>query len=179
MAFQSFKTCNPSYWLSCESGPCVTTNRPGTTMTNWGCWRVVFQLYRQGGPGTIIVGDRVGVHFPHQSVAWLGCAGSTHQCGLGSCPGVPTSTYGFKDSSSWNGCWGESFHIYAMGKSVGNPIIEGDIVMLYYTNGKKWVALNPGGNIGLSPCPGSGRPPPLSRYESCSESAIKIWKKSP
>ena len=172
VAFQP--SCNPSNWLSCWTNPCtVAGNCPGTN--HWGCWGEVFELYRQSGPGTFCVGDMVGIHYPHQSGWWLGCPGGT-DCGKFDCPGTPTSTYGFKDSSTWDACWGEVFHIYAMGKSFGNPIIEGDIVMLYQPNVKKWVALS-GGRVPLSTCPGLGHPPPLSKYESCSEATMKILKK--
>ena len=142
------------------------------------CWGEVFQIYRASGPGRVRVGDLVGIHFPGRSTSgrqlWLGC--NWLSCYTASCPGQPTTAHGFATQEHWYRCWGEVFKIYAKGKSDGAIINDRDDIMLYYLQEQLWVAQGDG-DTKKFPCPGSTRPPPLSKYDFCPWETFTIWKK--
>ena len=163
-------------WLGCSVQPCAKATCPGLYMegNDWKCWGEVFRIYRLHGPGAVRVGDIVGIYYPHQSGHWLGC--SVNPCGLDSCPGQPTTLYGFQNTESWFVCWGEVFKIYARGKNLGAQINAHDDVMLYYLQGQTWVGLSIH-QVHHDPCPGTVRPPPNERYEICWGENFEIWKK--
>ena len=133
----------------------------------------MFQIYRAAGPGAVQVGDLVGLHYPHQPGHWLGCAGN--QCGKATCPGSPTTAYGFSSDERWFTCYGEVFRIYAKEKNVGDTINAGDLIMLYYLNGVLWVSQGTGSTIKAS-CPGTSRPPPFTKFDRCPYEGFTIMK---
>ena len=47
------------------------------------------------------------------------------------CPGLPTTTYGFVNAYRWYICGSEVFQIYARGKTIGATITDQDTVALY------------------------------------------------
>ena len=167
---------NRHSWLGCAGNPCGKASCPGIYMEggDWtNCWGEVFRIYRLHGPGTVAVGDLVGIYYPRESGKWLGCAGSL--CGKAGCPGQPTTEYGFENPEKWFQCYGEVFKIYARGKSLGEPIEAYDDVMLYYLSGQNWVGLA-GDRVNHAGCPGTIRPPPNERYEVCWGENFEIWK---
>ena len=138
------------------------------------CWGEVFQVYRASGPGQIHVGDLVGLHYPRGSIKWLGCRGVN--CTKDTCPGQPTTAHGFASHEHWYRCWGEVFKIYSKNKSDGTIINDGDDIMLYYLHDELWVAQDDG-DTQKSPCAGTTRPPPLSKFDICPSETFTIWKK--
>jgi len=169
---------NKRYWLGCSVNPCQggAQDCPGLFMegSDWtNCIGEIFQIYRARGPGTVKVGDVVGIHRPYQLGHWLGCSQSN--CGRSTCPGTPTTAYGFQNTENWLRCYGEVFKIYARGKSLGSAITAHDAVMLFYIQGQNWVALDTT-YVGHHTCPGTARPPPPSKYDRCNGEVMEIWK---
>ena len=72
------------------------------TGTDWNtCWGEVFEIYRARRPSKVQVGDLVGLHYPRQNGTWLGCAGN--KCAKATCPGFPSTSDGFADSTCAGG----------------------------------------------------------------------------
>lgn len=161
-------------WLGCAGNPCGKAGCPRLFMEgdDWNrCWGEVFQIYRASGPGSVKVGDVVGIYFP-RGRAWFAMSGGRgHKEG---CPGAPSTRYGFATQDKWRQCWGEVFQIYAKGKSVGDPIQNHDAVTIYYIHEKTWVGLvqNHPDRRG---CPGQARPPPLDKYDGCWGEIFELW----
>ena len=161
-------------WLGCAGNHCGKAGCPRLFMEgkDWdSCWGEVFQIYRQSGPGTVKVGDVVGIYYP-RGRKWFG--GGTRKAG---CPGNPTMQHGFASAKHWGACWGEVYQIYARGKRIGESIESHDAIAIYYIHAKRWVGLV-GQNSGLSTCPGKTRPPPPDRYEICWGESFEIWLKN-
>ena len=119
------------------------------------------------------MGDVVGIYYPCEPGKWMGCGGSN--CAKSTCPGTPTTAYGFHNSENWFRCYGEAFKIYARGKSLGSAITAQDAVMLFYIQDQKWVGLDTT-YVGHRTCPGTVRPPPSDKYDQCWGDVIEIWK---
>ena len=174
MAFQSY---HRGKWFSCAPNPCSSRHTcPGFSIgdTKWtNCWGEVFQFYRARGSGRVRVGDVVGVYYPYEAGKWLGCYGGN--CVKATCPGTPSTTYGFQSQDKWTLCPGEVFKIYAQGKTVGSNINEHDIIMLYYVIGSQWVDLADT-IVARGSGPGTTHPPSASTYESHSTYTLEIWK---
>ena len=175
VAIQSY---NRRYWLSCVPNPCQSRYTcPGLIMTStdWtNCGGEVFQIYRARGPGEVRVGDAVGLYYPIQPGKWLGCNSPSGNCGKYTCPGTPTTTYGFQDGQRWISCGGEVFKIYAAGKADGSIINQHDTIMLYYVGASQWVNLE-NNVVARGSCPGTTRPPSVSTYKSCWGYGTEIW----
>jgi len=144
----------------------------GRDWTN--CWGEVFQIYRASGPGTVKVGDLVGIYYPRERGRWLGCP--TEKCGKATCPGIPTIAYGFQNRENWLRCYGEVFKIYARGKSLGSAITAHDPVLLFYIQDQNWVGLDTTYVLHHT-CPGTVRPPPSNKYDQCWGEVMEIWKR--
>lgn len=165
-------------WVSCAGTLCNGATCPQMMMTgnDWkNCWGEVFEIYRESGPGPVRVGDLIGLHYPRQKGAWLGCHADT--CAKATCPGMPTTQNGFATDENWYRCWGEVFKIYAKGKNMNDTIHAFDDVMLFYLQSQLWVAQGSGNMICKLPCPGTSRPPTLQRYDICACEIFQIWKK--
>ena len=133
----------------------------------------MFQIYKPISSGRICSGDIVGLHYTLQHGKWLGCLG--RQCAKKSCPGYPSSRYGFATRDSWYHCYGEVFRIYAYRKKEGDTINSGDDIMLYFINSRKWV--NGEGEIeGNNSCPGSA-PPHQHKFDVCAHEVFTIIKR--
>ena len=164
-------------WLGCAGSPCGGATCPAMLMkgSDWtNCWGEVFEIYRTL-PGAVRVGDLVGLHYPRQRGHWLGCAGN--QCGRATCPGHPTTAYGFASQDLWFRCYGEVFRIYARGKSSGSIINSDDNIALYYLQNQLWVAQGYDIHTDKRPCLGTSRPPALSVYDGCAFETFRIWKR--
>ena len=175
VAFQSY---NRAYWLSCHVSPCKSRYTcPGFAFsgTEWttNCPSEVFQFYRARGPGPLRVGDVVGIYYPQEAGKWLGCSGGN--CVKTTCPGTPSTTYGFQNIEKWTVCPGEVFVIYAQGKTVGSTINKHDIIMLYYLIGNQWVNLA-STTVTRGSGPGTTRPPSARTYERNWSYTLEIWK---
>lgn len=146
------------------------------TGSEWNsCWGEVFRIYRLGGPGSVRVGDFVGLYYPRQIGTWLGCSGS--YCAKATCPGNPTHAFGFASNEKWLQCWGEVFVIYAYGKSTGAVIKPDDQIVLYYLQQNLWLAQGPSGSTRKLPCLGTSRPPSLAKHDVCAWETFRIWKR--
>ena len=135
------------------------------------CPADVYQIYRFRGLGSVRVGDIIGLYYP-PGRNWFSMAGGT---GHGaSCPGTPTSAYGFADEDKWLRCYGEVFRIYARGKSSGAVIKEHDEIFLFYLNDNNWVGLVRN-FADHRDCPGTVRPPPAANYDACWGEVFEVW----
>ena len=176
VAFQSY---NRAYWLSCHLNPCKSRYTcPGFTFSgsDWtNCRAEVFQFYRARGPGAVRVGDVVGVYYPYEPGKWLGCNSRSGNCGKYTCPGTPSTTYGFQRQDRWTVCGGEVFMIYAQGKTVGSTINKHDIIMLYYLIGNQWVNLA-STTVARGSGPGTTRPPSAATYTSQWSYTLEVWR---
>ena len=173
VALQSFRK---SHWFSCFGAHCHSATCPGVIISgsDWtNCFGEVFQIYRAAGPGAVQVGDLVGLHYPRQPGHWLGCPGN--QCDKRTCPGSPTTAHGFSSDEKWYICCGEVFKIYAEEKNVGDTINTGDSIMMYFLSGALWVSQGTGNTMKAS-CPGTSRPPPLTKYDRCPQEGFTIMK---
>ena len=102
----------PYYWLSCWGHPCNRQTCPGFYITEADhnrCGGERFRIYRASGPGIVRTGDLIGIYYPTGG-SWLGC--SEPDCVKASCPGSPSTAYGFQDTERWYRCYGEVFKIY-------------------------------------------------------------------
>ena len=174
MAFQSY---HRRKWFSCAPNPCRSTHTCAgfaISGTEWrSCWGEVFRFYRARGSGAVRVGDVVGVYYPREPGKWLGCSGGN--CVKATCPGTPSTTYGFQNSEKWTVCVGEVFVIYAQGKRVGSVINERDIIMLHYLIGNQWVNLA-NTIVARGSGPGRTRPPSAATYERNWSYTLEVWK---
>ena len=168
------------YWLGCTGSTCGKEACPNLYMegADWSnCQGQVFKIYHICGSGEIKAGDAVGIYYPKEQ-NWFGCSeASQSNCLKAGCPGQPTTLYGFASLENWFNCYGEVFAIYARGKSLGEPIMAHDHVVLYYIRGANYVRLGthqvPADH---ATCPGTVRPPPDERYDVCWGEIFEIWK---
>ena len=140
------------------------------------CWGEVFQIYRASGPGTVRVGDLVGLYYPREGGRWLGCS-PNNRCAKATCPGYPTAQFGFANQEKWYQCWGEVFKIYVKGKGLGEVVNSDDIVAFYYLNQQNWVAQGYDTETVKLPCLGTTRPPAYSTYDGCAYEIFRMWKR--
>ena len=71
------------------------------------------------------------------------------------------------------------WRIYARGKTDGQIIYNGDVVMLYYVHGGKYVSIHGqdnGDDTSLDFCPGVD-PPAFLSYAICSKNVFRIYRK--
>lgn len=143
----------------------------GDDWTN--CWGEVFHIYRMNGPGSVTVGDVIGLFYPREG-NWFSMAGGVGH--KNPCPGSPTNASGFENEDNWFHCWGEVFRIYARGKSIGQIITDHDHITLFFIQSKtKWVGLVDELDADLRTCPGTVRPPPDENYDICWGEIFELW----
>jgi len=102
--------CRP-YGRTCLKGGCPNLYMECNDWTT--CTGEVFEIYRVSGPGTVRVGDKIGLYYPHARSYWFSMgrgSGLTARC-----PGIPSRQHGFSES-----CLGEIFKIYARGKAIAS-----------------------------------------------------------
>ena len=119
-----------------------------------------FVVYRRNGPGKVVVGDVIALHYPKDSGKWFSMLACKPH--LSACPGVPSSADGMSSEESWFMCSGEAFKIYARNKTLGDVIVANDDVKLYYLGEGKMVNIwgTPSCNNPVNP----PRPPPSNSY---------------
>jgi hypothetical protein len=174
----AFQTSTRYHWLGCAGTNCIGASHPGMYLTgnDWNdCWGEVFRIYRARGPGTVRVGDLVGIYYPKQRGHWMGCSGN--ECRRSPCPGNPTNAHGFASQEKWYTCSGEVFKIYARGKASGAIIDTTDDVSLYYLNRGLWVSQGHDTHTMKQPCLGTSRPPASLIYDGCAHEIFKIRKR--
>ena len=139
------------------------------------CWGEDFQITGECISYTSIKsGQRIRLQYLREHNTWLGCP-SNKKCNKRTCPGT-TSQGG---NIAINRYWGEMFRIYARGRTNGETIYNGDVVMLYYPPNGRYVSIqgkNFGDDTSLDFCPGMAPPAYLS-YGISSKSAFHIYRK--
>ena len=137
------------------------------------CGGEIFQIIGEGATqNPIKSGQRIRLRYLGAEKGWLGCPAETH-CERKACPGTTVQ------ASDFNRCGGEIFRIYARGKTNGQIIYDGDVVMLYYPVTGKSVSIQgqkEGDGTSLNFCPGVPPPAYLS-YGICSKNVFRIYRK--
>ena len=140
------------------------------------CWGEVFQIYRLGGQGNVIVGDLIGLHYQRVRGQWFSLnAGKSHKS---NCPGPPNLSTGFSHYNKWFDCYGDIFKIFAQGidgrvKGNDETIVEHDIIMLYAMKERKYISFSDVPH--LQTCPGNFFPPPAHTYDGCWGEVAELW----
>ena len=162
-------------WLSCLDSKCDLRSCSVTKYQYFDgqCHGEEFQIISNDtNYSTIKSGQEIRLRYLHELRTWMTCSGNTH-CSKTTCPG--TSAQG----SDFNRCKGDLFRIYAQGKTNGEVIYNGDVVMLYYIRFGKYVYIRGeynGDDTSLSFCPGTAPPAYLS-FGLCSKTVFRIYQK--
>ena len=163
-------------YLQCKGYWCTPSTGPGLFMDppDWGGYPIAtFRIFRHKGRGAIRAGEAVAFYYP-KDVKWMKCGSSW--CSKNICPGNPTMSHGMADSEKWQACSHNVFKIYARGRKRGQTIRTNDAILLYSLQYSKWVSVY-GSYIALGTCPGSGRPPAPSKYDTCYNTVFELWKR--
>ena len=165
-------------WLGCPDTICDLRMCPSSSY-NYRyfdrCGGEVFQIIGEGATSQnrqIKSGQRIRLRFLREHNIWMGCPLNSY-CDKRPCPGTNIQ------ASNFNRCAGEIFRIYARGRTNGQIIYNGDVVMLYYEYNRRYVSIqgqNDGDNTSLDFCPGEVPPAYLS-YGICSKNAFRIYRK--
>ena len=95
----------------------------------------------------------------------------------GSCPGQPTTQFGFSSFTNWFRCGYEVFQIYAMGKRIGDTITDQDNIALFFPTKQTYVSFLPTEHI-LSSCmvkrSNNIRPPTNDAFDMCPYDSVEI-----
>ena len=163
-------------WVGCPYSICDLRTCPSyyNNYRNFArCGGEVFQII---GEGTIHhpikAGQRIRLRFIRDHNSWIGCPTKNH-CDIRSCSGTTSQ------AADFSRCGGEIFRIYARGKTNGQIIHDGDVVMLYYPGDGKYISIqgqNEGDDTSRNFCPGVVPPAYLS-YGICSKNAFRIYRK--
>ena len=165
-------------WLGCPDSICDLRTCPSSNQNyryfDNRCWGEDFQIIGEGTSLTSIKsGQRIRLRYLREH-KWLGCPSNVN-CDKRTCPGTTSQGGNFAN----NRCWGEIFIIYARGKTNGQTIYNGDLVMLYYQHNGRYVSIqgkNLGDDTSLDFCPGMVPPAYLS-YGICSKNVFRIYRK--
>ena len=139
------------------------------------CLGGVFQIIGKGATSQsrqIKSGQLIRLRYINEHNTWMGCP-FNNSCDKRTCPGTNIQ------ASNFTMCYGEIFIIYARGKTNGQTIYNGDVVMLYYYVGGKYVSIqgqNWGDDTSLDFCPGK-TPPAYLSYGICSKNTFRIYRK--
>ena len=140
-----------------------------------GCSGEVFRIIGEGTfKSSIKSGQRIRLRYLREKNAWMGCP-SNKNCDHRTCPGTTSQGRNFAN----NRCYGEIFRIYARGRTNGQIIYNGDVVMLYYPDNGRYVSIqgkSNGDDTSLDFCPGMVPPAYLS-YGICSKNVFRIYRK--
>ena len=153
---------------------------PSMIMTgeDWNrCYGEIFQIYQACGPRQVQSGDPVGLHYPNIPGQWLGVSRDCQWM----CKDFMSGT---SNHCKWI-CYTGSL-VQMLGRSIQDLCqwqergsyhrLRQWHHSLLYTRGN-WVAQPDTGNTGKFPCPGTVRPPPLSRVDVCPSEMFKIRKR--
>ena len=163
-------------WLGCPASRCDLRTCPSNNHLDFTgrCWGEEFQIIGEGTKNNPIKsGQQIRLRYLREANRWMGCAAGSY-CDKRPCPSNTAQGTNFND-----GCWGETFTIYARGKTNGQIIYNGDAVMLYYARTNTYVSIQGedyGDDTSLNFCPGVVPPPNLS-YAICSKNAFRIHRK--
>ena len=166
-------------WLGCPDSICDLRTCPSSN-DNYRhfdnrCWGEEFQIIGEGTlKASIKSGQRIRLRYPRESNTWMGCP-SNKNCDKRTCPGTTSQGGNFAN----NRCYGEIFIIFARGRTNGETIYNGDVVMLYYPPNGRYVSIqgkNFGDDTSLDFCPGMVPPAYLS-YGICSKNVFRIYRK--
>jgi hypothetical protein len=162
------------HWFGCwAKHNCRTANCPGLLFPadRKNCAGEIFRMYKRRGSGNIRVGDEIGLYYI-TAKEWV--SAWDFNGGVSGCPGSPSSTLGLNIPS--NQCQGEIFRVYALGRSIGEDVRNGDFIMLNYKHGgHEWLSLR-FKFVSKSTCPGGGYPPPAYKYQECDGSSFQVIK---
>ena len=164
-------------WLGCHgpSNLCVLATCPSINQNYHNfdrCWGENFQIIGEGAIHHVIKsGQRIRLHYPNEHKTWMDC--HYNYCRKSTCPGTTSQ------GSNFNRCGGEMFRIYARGKTTGQTIYNGDVVMLLCFYNGRYVSIQ--GQYNEDPttldfCPGVSPPAYLS-YGICSNNVFRIYRK--
>ena len=167
-------------WLGCPYSTCDLRMCPSIHGDHFSklCGGEHFQIIGEGTRGSSIMsGQRIRLRSLHNNTNnfWMGCPSNTH-CDKRTCPGT-TAQLG--NNFNNNRCSGEIFRIYARGRTNGQIIYNGDVVMLYFVRGDKYIYIqgqSEGDDTSLNFCPGAVPPAYLS-YGICSKNAFRVYRK--
>ena len=166
-------------WLGCDQPVCDLRTCPSYNHNyryfDSRCSGEKFQIISDGNQGSSVTsGQRIRLRYLHKHNSWMGCS-HKNRCEKNTCPGTTSQGTNFRN----NRCSGEIFKIYARGRDYGQTIYNGDVVMLYYAQGQRYVSIQ-GEDLGhdtrLNFCPGIAPPAYLS-YGICSENVFRIYRK--
>ena len=164
-------------WLGCPETVCDLRTCPSDDNKyryfDGRCWGEEFQIIGEGTRySPIKSGQRIRLRYLHERNSWMGCR--ENRCDKRTCPGTTAQ------GSNFDRCHGEIFRIYARGKTNGQIIYNGDVVMLsHYKYDSKYVSIQGekfGTDTTLNFCPGV-TPPPYLSYGICSKNAFRIYQK--
>ena len=148
--------------------------------SDWGtCDGESFRIYREDGPGSVKVGDVVGLYYPYHR-EWFSCR--LNECHRDRCPGTLNEVTGFQSQGKWTDCWAEKFQIYARHRGIGHAIAHGDDIMLYCSRARLWVSLKYNEDVTKRACRAASHglefqaPPQTEAYDSCVGVAFNIRK---
>ena len=168
-------------WLGCPDTVCDLRTCPSRNSNylnfDGRCWGEEFQIIGEGAlHNPIKCGQRIRLRYLREQNTWMGCPSKRNYCDKRTCPGTTAQGSNFANSR----CWGEIFRIYSRGKVNGQTLYSGDVVMLYYEHGGRYVSIqgeNFGDDTSLNFCPGV-TPPAYLSYGTCSRNAFRIYRKS-
>ena len=158
----------------CDLRTCPSSNENYRHFDNR-CWGEDFQIIGEGISNTSIkCGQRIRLRYLNERNTWMGCPLNEY-CDKRTCPGTTSQGGNFAN----NRCWGEIFIIFARGRTNGQIIYNGDLVMIYYQHNGRYVSIqgkNFGDDTSLDFCPGMVPPAYLS-YGICSKNVFRIYRK--
>ena len=160
-------------WLGCPYSVCDLRTCPSRHYYFTECSGEEFQIINEGTQlSPIKCSQQIRLRQVHSN-KWMGCP-FNNRCDRRKCPGTTSQAKNFND-----GCTGENFKIYARGRAEGETIYNGDLVMLYYVRGGRYVSIqgqDEGDDTSLNYCPG-GTPPAYLSYGICSKNVFRIYRK--
>lgn len=166
-------------WLGCPDVICdlrtCPSNNGNYRYYDTQCWGEEFQIIGEGAAyNPIKCGQQIRLRYLREHNTWLGCPTNNH-CDKRTCPDTTAQGRNFSNDR----CWGEIFRICARGRRNGEVVYNGDVVMLYYVRGGKYISIQGesfGYNTSLNFCPGIVPPAYLS-YGICSKNAFRVYRK--
>ena len=167
-----FKGVGASGWLSCSDDVCDLRSCPYNghyIKSLTACKGELFRILVENG-GTVESGEKV--RFFIETRKWLGCP-LNDRCDKKTCPGT------FSQGAKFNRCGGEDFRIYARGRTNGETVLNGDLVMIHLPAfGSKYISIqgyNESSDTSMNYCPGKV-PPSYDDFTTCSNNVFRIYK---
>ena len=138
------------------------------------CKGELFRIVVENG-GTVESGEQL--RFFLETRKWLGCPARTY-CDKRGCPGTFSQGTKFQLQVSKR-CSGENFRIYARGRTNGETVLNGDLVMIHLPGyGSKYISIqgyNESSDTSMDYCPGKV-PPSYDDFTTCSNNVFRIYK---